>query len=102
MQRTHTCFNYAVRLNREEVRETGRCSRRALHPHTDACEPQQMAEAGEVAQRVLIKDNAPRSSNCQGGLTLSKRSLFFFFPPIQRLCEKLLIFPTDESVQWQI
>ena len=32
----------------------------ARPPHTDMYEPQQMAEAGEVTQRVLIKDNAPR------------------------------------------
>lgn len=62
---------------------------RTVHPpYTDVYELQQMAEAGEVTQRVLIKDNAPRYSNRQGGLTLSKPSLLL----IWRQGERLLIF----------
>lgn len=56
--------------------------------YTDVYELWQMAEAGEVTQRVLIKDNAPRYSNCQGGLMLSKPSLLL----IWRQSERLLIF----------
>lgn len=41
------------------IRETKRCSRHVALPQT-CMSRKQMAEAREVTQRVLIKDNAPR------------------------------------------
>lgn len=60
--------------------------------HTQMCDPREMAEAGEVTQRVLIKEKAPCFSNCQGGLMPSKPSHLM----IWRHDERLLIFLIKE------